>query len=188
MKARFESSITAPRLAHFEWQEPDDDADMRNFRDIVRDGCTIIMIYPDEAGGGPPYDFIYTVGFYLNLLHPELFIKGLLGEAAGNMMNALFKYVEGGRSLKDGDSIRYDFGEGEQKLVAKAFPKEGYFNYLGWGCWFYRSLLWKVAPIAENKFPVLQLFWPDRQGYYPWQEECDPRVRQIQTPTTNETD
>jgi hypothetical protein len=98
------------------------------------------------------------------------------------MMNDLFHYVENGNRLKDGDTIRYDFGEGERTLVAKVFPQGRYSDYLGWGCWFYRSLFWKVAPIAEHKFPVLQLFWPDPNGLYPWQEGCHPKVMEVQTP------
>ena len=181
MNARFVSSVTAPKLEHFEWQEPDGEEDLARFRNIVTQGCTILMIYPDAAGSGPPYDFIYTVGFYLNLQHPEIFIKGLLSDVTGDMMNDLFRYVESGRKLKDGDTVRYDFGEGEKKLVARAFPQEKYFDYLGWACWFYRSLLWKVAPVAEHKFPVLQLFWPDAHGFYPWDEGCHPAAKQIQT-------
>jgi hypothetical protein len=181
MKGRFASCVTMPKLEGFTWPEPDGEHDLARFRHIVNDGCTILMIYRDEAGSGPPFDFIYTVGFHLNLQHPELFIKGLLGDSAGTMMNALFRYVESGHRIKDGDTVRYDFGEGEKKLVARTFPEEKYFDYLGWGCWFYRSLFFNVAPIAEHKFPVLQLCWPDPHGFYPWDEQCHPEARRIQS-------
>lgn len=182
MKARYESSVTAPKLAHFEWQEPEGENDLNKFRDIVTMGCTILAIYPEGECSGPPFDFLYTVGFYLNLEHPEFLIKGILSEAAGKMLNSLFDYVEGGARVRDGEGIRYDLGDGEIRFVAKTFPLDRYFDYLSWGCWFYRSLLWNVSPIAEHKFPVLQLFWPDKHGSYPWDEACDPRVRALQTP------
>ncbi len=188
MLGRYESSVTAPKLPHFEWQEPEDEKDLKDFRDIVTAGCTVLMIYPDEAGGGPPFDFIYTVGFYLNLQHPEFFIKGILSDAAGTMMNSLFLHVEDGNHIKDGTVVHYDLGDGEIKFVAKTFPLDRYYDYMGWGCWFYRSLFWKISPIAVPKFPVLQLFWPDAQGLYPWDDGCDPRVRAIQTPVEVESE
>src|SRR6266446_4281163 len=105
MEPKYKTSITAPKLPGFEWQEPDGEKDLKNFKDIVTHGCTILMIYRDEAETGPPYDFVYTVGFYLNLQHPEFFIEGLLGVSAGDMMNSLFRYVESGHRIKDGDTV-----------------------------------------------------------------------------------
>ncbi len=179
---KYKSSLKSPPIPGFEWQDPDDDRDRASFRSILTDGCTILMIHSDEAASGPPYDFVYTVGFFLNLQQPEFFIKGLLSDRTGRMMNDLFKYVEQGHTIKDGDSLRYDFGEGEKKLIARHFPQQRYHEYLGWGCWFYRSLLWKQNPVGEHKFPVLQLFWPDRSGLYPWDAGCDSQAREVQTP------
>lgn len=179
---RYIASLKSPPIKGFEWQDPEDDQDRGSFRSILTDGCTILMIHPDEAASGPPYDYVYTVGFFLNLQQPEFFIKGLLSNSAGRMMNDLFKYVEQGARIKEGDTLRYNFGEGEKKLVARYFPQRRYQDYLGWGCWFYRSLLWRQDPVGEHKFPVLQLFWPDRRGLYPWDADCDPKARAIQTP------
>ena len=167
-------------MAGFEWQEPEDDKDRSSFNDILTQGCTILMIYDDEAEGAP-FDSIYTTGFYLNLQHPEFFIKGLLDSSAADIMNCLFRYVENGNRIGDGDTVRHDFGHGEKRLVAKRFPQERYDDYLGWGCWFYRSLRWKVEPVIEHKFPVLQLLWPDSKGLYPWEDGCDPRVVKAQS-------
>lgn len=147
------------------------------------------MIYDDEVGHGPPYRHIYTVGNYLNLGHPEFFIKGTSGTQEADMMNDLFRYVEAGNKIADGDTVRHNLGQGETCFIARSFPKEFYFDYLGWGCWFYRSLLYNEQPLLEHKFPVLQLFWPDKQGRYPWEPDCDPIVTQAQAlvpvPDTN---
>jgi hypothetical protein len=178
--ARYLSSLKSPKLASFEWQEPEDDKDRSSFRDILTAGCTILMIHDDESAPAPPFGLIYTVGLYLNLGHPEFFIKGALDDSQANLMNSLFQYVEAGNKISDGDSVRHDFGNGEVRFVAKAFPQNRYFDYLGWGCWFYRSLLFKVSPVCEHKFPVLQLFWPDAVGKYPFEEGCDERVVKMQ--------
>lgn len=179
--AKYLSSLKQPRLTAFGWQEPENEKDRRSFHDILTTGCTIPMIYDDKAEPGAPYDFIYTTGFFLNLGHPEFFIKGALDESAADMMNALFRYVEAGNQIGDGDSVRHDLGKGEICFIAKTFPHDRYFDYLGWGCWFYRSLFYKQPPVLEHKFPVLQLFYPDRIGKYPWDEGCDPGVLKMQT-------
>ena len=178
MDARFKKSLTQPRIAGFEWQEPEDQSDATTFRHILTHGCSIINIIDHEDY---PSGYVYTVGFYLNLNHPEFLLMGVSTNAAARMLNHLFSYVESGNTIKDGEGVRYDFGIGERRLVAQAVPQERYFDYLGWGCWFYRSLLFKVSPVAEHKFPVLQLCWPDKEGKYPWEGECDASVRVAQT-------
>ncbi|HWB59514.1 MAG TPA: DUF4262 domain-containing protein [Chthoniobacteraceae bacterium] len=181
-QAKYKDSVKSPKIPGFVWQEPENDHDVKLYRDITVAGCTILVITPDSIEDpNPPYDFVYTVGFYLNLSHPEFFIKGVSGNCAGNMMNQLFAYVESGHKIEEGHTVRHDFGMGEKKLVAKLVPQEVYFDYLGWGCWFYRSLIWNVSPIAEHKFPVLQLFWPDPNGFYPWDANCNQKVREVQT-------
>jgi hypothetical protein len=151
------------------------------FRDILTHGCSVLTITPDEENPEPPYDFTYTLGFYLNLLHPEFLILGISPDVSVRLMNSLFAVIEAGDRFAENHTLRYNFGLGERKLVAKLVPQERYYDYLGYGCWFYRSPLWNVSPIAEHKFPVLQLVWPDPAGLYPWDPGCDPRVRDIQT-------
>ncbi|MBK8039163.1 MAG: hypothetical protein IPK22_18825 [Verrucomicrobiaceae bacterium] len=64
---KYINSLNSPRLKSFEWQQPEDDKDRRSFRDILDDGCTILMIHDDDSDPGPPYHSIYTIGLYLNL-------------------------------------------------------------------------------------------------------------------------
>ncbi|MBK8039166.1 MAG: DUF4262 domain-containing protein [Verrucomicrobiaceae bacterium] len=116
----------------------------------------------------------------LNLGRPEFFIKGSLEESAADMMNALFRYVENGNTINDGDTVRHDLGYGEVRFVAKSVAQDRYFDHLGWGCWFYRSLIYKESPLFEHKFPVLQLLWPDKHGKYPFEEGCDPQASKLQ--------
>jgi hypothetical protein len=181
MEAKYKDSLTSPKVPAFEWQDPQDDGDRQMFRDILTDGCHIITVYPDGTTPEQSFDFAYSVGFYLNLLHPEFLIMGISSDSAGRVMNDLFAYIESGAKIAENHTLRYDLGKGEKRLVAKLVPQERYFDYLGHACWFYRSLLWKVEPLAEHKFPVLQLFWPDAAGLYPWDPGCDSRVKEIQT-------
>jgi len=186
MEAKYQDSIKFPKLAGFEWQDPENDWDMTLYRDIVRQGCTILQITSDEGKPDINSEFVYSVGFYLNLKHPEFLIMGILGDSVGNFMKSLFHYVESGKTISEGHTVRHDFGTDEKKMIAKWVSRERYFDYLGWGCWFYRSLLWKVRPIAEHKFPVLQLFWPDKNGFYPWEPDCNPVAKRVQTLVSQE--
>ncbi|MDD5260924.1 MAG: DUF4262 domain-containing protein [Methylacidiphilales bacterium] len=187
MDARYKNSVTSPRIPGFVWQEPQDSRDLSIFRDITTHGCSVLQITPDDTNPDLPYDYCYSIGFYLNLGHAEFLVMGITN--IGNMMNDLFSYVETGHSVADQHSIRYDLGRGEVQFKARPVPQERYFDYLGYGCWFYRSLLFKAPAVAAHKFPVLQLCWPDKNGYYPWEPACDPRARQIQTlePMESET-
>jgi len=181
MEAKFRDSLLSPKIAGFEWQEPDGEGDRNIYRDILTEGCTILVIEPDEHRPDLQSDFAYSIGFYLNLLHPEFLIMGASGNAAARLMNWLFASIESGKRIKENDTVTCDLGKGDRKLVARLVSQERYFDYLGYACWFYRSLLWKVPPVAEHKFPVLQLFWPDPAGLYPWEPGCDARAREIQT-------
>lgn len=181
MDPRFKKSLTEPKIPGFEWQEPEDPGDRDIFRDILTYGCSVLCIEGDPTAPNLRSEFAYSIGFYLNLSHPELLLMGISGDAATRMMNSLFSYVETGKTIRDGDGVRHDFGAGELRLVAKLVPQRMYHSYLGYACWFYRSLLFKIQPIAEHKFPVLQLCWPDKAGNYPWEPECNANVRRAQT-------
>lgn len=58
--ARYLSSLKSPKLDSFEWQEPENDKDRSSFRDILTDGCTILMNYDDEAAPVTPSDLIFN--------------------------------------------------------------------------------------------------------------------------------
>ncbi len=181
MEAKYQSSRTSPKIPGFEWQEAESKMDRDIFRDILTTGRSILAVAPDEKHPRVTCDFAYSLGFYLNLVHPELLIMGLPSDSSGQLLNLLFAQVEAGEHYFEDQPLTYDFGLGETKLVPKFVPQERYGDFLGYGCWFYRSLRWNVRPVAEHKFPVLQLFWPDAAGYYPWQPVCDPQVRKMQT-------
>ena len=44
MDARYKKSLTQPRIAGFEWQEPEDEEDVKTYRHILTKGCSIIQI------------------------------------------------------------------------------------------------------------------------------------------------
>lgn len=48
-----------------------------------------------------------------------------------------------------------------------------YEEHLGQALWLYKNL--------ENSFPCLQLVWPDRAGYMPWDKELNKNYVGLQS-------
>jgi hypothetical protein len=173
--ARYLSSLTNPRIEGFQWQEPDDEGDRKMFRDILEFGCQTIGIQADHLV--PDYSF--SIGLYLNFLHPEILFMGISMDACARAINILCEEAAGGRALSAGDT-RADLFDAPRPLRFVPVPTNRYFDYLGTATWFYRSLFYR-EPVMEHKFPVLQGLWPDANGFYPDDPRCRPEVQKAQT-------
>lgn len=176
MSPRFISSLHNPKIPGFEWRDPEDDGDRKMFRDILEFGCEVIGIEPTEHS--PDYSF--SVGLYLNFLYPEILIMGVSAQSSCRAINSLCEEASSGLKVEAGD-VRTDLFEVPRPVRFVPVPQEFYFEYLGYAVWFYRSLLFRVEPVATHKFPVLQAVWPDDCGYYPDDPRCDANVRKAQT-------
>jgi hypothetical protein len=176
MTARYIESLKNPRIPGFEWQEPEDEADRKMFRDILEYGCQVIAI---EPGKNSP-DFSFSVGLYLNFLHPEILIMGISSQACHKAINLICEEAAAGKIIRAGDE-RSDLFEVRRPVRFAPVDKNRYFDYLGYAAWFYRSLLLRVPPPMEHKFPVFQALWPDKSLLYPDNPQCDENVRRAQT-------
>jgi len=67
--------------------------------------------------------------------------------------------------------------EGTQARL-ETFSPDFFRQHLGWALWFAHHRGLKL----EN-FGCLQLLWPDKNGHFPMDEDCNAEVRRIQTPT-----
>jgi hypothetical protein len=175
LDARYVDSLKNPKIPGFQWQNPEDDGDRKMFRDILEYGCQVIAV---EAGPTSP-DFAYSVGLYLNFLHPEILIMGVSSQSCCRAINQICREAASGKSTREGHE-RSDLFEVARPIRFVAVPKERYFDYLGYATWFYRSLLYLVSPLGEHKFPVLQALWPDKNLVYPDSPQCDENVRRVQ--------
>lgn len=169
-------SLKNPKIPGFEWQDPEDDGDRKMFRDILEHGCQVIAV---EAGPRSP-DFAYSVGLYLNFLHPEILIMGVSSQSSLKAINQIRREAASGGTVREGDE-RMDLFEVARPVKFTTVAKERYFEYLAYAAWFYRSLLYRVSPPMQHKFPVLQALWSDKNLLYPDNPKCDAKVRKIQT-------
>ena len=110
------------------------------------------------AGEGDSPGYVFTIGLWKTYRHPELivFTPGDPMEQSG-LLTAVAKRVAVGEVFVEGKAHEGLFG----KFSGSLRPVRRFWNaeFLGTASRFYNS----------HDFPVLQLFWPDPQGLFPWQ-------------------
>lgn len=180
MSARYESSRDTPQIDGFRWREPEDESDKKAFSDILDEGCHLLQILPDRDAPDVP-EYVYSIGFYLNLLHPEIMIMGIPSSVSGSMINDLFHHVASGNPIWDREYVTYDIEEERVRFAVREIEERSYHDYLGYANWFYRSLRTEAAAGIEYNYPVIQLVWPDSEGRYPWEPGCESAVVVAQT-------
>lgn len=106
--------------------------------------------------------FSFTTGFWVNAEHPELIMFSIPDEIAHAVYWDVFREAKAGRPLTIGKRTDQVFAN----LPAYLFPvaKRFYADHLGWSRWFY----------GGDKFPCVQVIWPDRAGVFPWEKGFDP--------------
>jgi hypothetical protein len=153
----------------FEWPKPENEGDAATLRHIREHGCSIINIPWGGTVKEPPFSF--SIGLFANYGHPELILIGMNGENAGPIINEVRDHVAKGRTFADGE-ICDEILANDYKVCFLHVPLMVYPQYLGTALWFYAK-----CPVV---FPCLQAVWPDVNGHFPWEAECDADARQDQ--------
>lgn len=153
-------------LDTFEWPKPDGEADEHLFRNVRERGCQILGIVGDERA--PNYAF--SIGLYLNYGQAELIVFGLDPNVACIIINNIRDRAAIGRTYAAGDVC--DDLLVDQKVCFVEVPLHEYSAYLGTAIWFYEKL--------PRPFPCVQIVWPDRQGWFPWETGYDASLKKCQ--------
>jgi len=141
-------------------------ADQKFLSNIETHGWVVTKVFGSEGETGP--EFAYSAGLFHVYKHPEIIIFGLDLDIMHKIINNIGNAVKSGTQFESGNEYQHIFAKcGCQfRLVEPAWYKD----YLGWAIWFYEG----------SKFPVLQCFWPDREGRYPWDPGCASGVVELQ--------
>lgn len=133
--------------------------------DVQEHGWHVVAV-PGEGRPG----FLFTIGLWETYKHPELLVFAASEDPRGfaDNVNAVVQKIAAGEKLEAGKATAGAFGKFDAG-VRKVLPK-WYRSFLGTALGYYDS--------AE--FPVLQLFWPDREGHYPWQSGFDESIFSFQ--------
>ena len=126
----------------------------------------------DPDGNDP--NFCYSIGFTKTLEAPEFIVFGLDLELMHNMLWEVFRQVQAGAKPEHG--MRWaDVLEGFDCISLKADHPELLTEYSTSANWFWKD------QVNEGHPPIYQLVWPGaQQGLFPWEEDCDPYVIEMQ--------
>jgi hypothetical protein len=132
--------------------------------DIAKYGWHCVNILQD--GDEPPWSF--TIGLFETWKNPELIVFGLKSGVAHTILNIVAQDLAAGRKpdlslptddLLNGYSCRF-----------VEVPKSQYHEHVGFGRWYYQG----------NKFPLFQIVWPSKDGYFPWEACASDSFKQWQ--------
>lgn len=176
MEPRYIQSLRNPRIEGFRWVSPQDELDERIYREVLSDGCSVLSFKSSPTA----CEFSYSVGLYLNFLHPEILLMGLHPATAHGIICRIRDAASEGEFLA-ADAVRCDLFADGRAVRFRPVPQERYLDYLGRNCNLYFSLFLRGAALDDFKFPVLQGVWSDKEGRFPDDPDCDPGFKAIHT-------
>lgn len=148
-----------------EWGGPvSEERDGRIAKNVVDYGWHVMGVAGDDAPG----DWGYSIGLWHTLRSPEVSVFGLPSQTAMRVANAAGAAVRDGNPLEP-DQRRGDVLNGYDVVVRPVHPS-WYHDFFGAGIDFYQT-----PPL-----PITQLFWPDKDGRFPWVDGADERCRTSQ--------
>jgi hypothetical protein len=133
--------------------------------DIEKLGWHIVGV---KGQGGP--GFLFTIGLWKSYKHPEILLFAP-SEDPSNMANplvALVKQVAAGETLKSGDLLGKVFRD--QEGAVRDVLRQWLSSFMGTAGGVYGN--WD--------FPVIQVYWPDKAGLFPWQSGFNPDLYPLQ--------
>ena len=139
-------------------------AEQKILSDIRSEGWHVINVMPEAGSPG----WAFSIGLFEKFGQPEILIFGLREPTMKQLINQVAENMGEGSEYADGyrdESLLEGYGCAFKK-VEKVWLAET----AGLGLWYY----------GEREFPMLQLYWPDRNGRFPWDKRCDPAIRQLQ--------
>jgi hypothetical protein len=119
-----------------------------------------------------PPPFVYTCGLMTTFRHPEAIILGLSPRAAYSILEVMVEDIRRGRSFAAPGA--YDGVLTELPIAVRAVNPSQHELYLGYA----------MGHCRHNGNPggltAVQVFWPDKQGRFPFERECSPEVAALQ--------
>lgn len=132
---------------------PKDDSDRRVLRDVRERGWHVLHVAPTaESVAG----WSFTLGLPHSFDHPELLVFGLPAPTAQALLDRAVAKIAGGhvfRPALPAEGILDGYICSTQPV-----RRRWYRAFVGYALWFHQG----------DRFGLLQLFWPDAEGVFPW--------------------
>ena len=122
----------------------------------------LVLGEPDVPG------WSYTIGLFTNFGHPEVAMFGLDPRVMHQVLNIVGRSVQRGDRFSDGVETRALLEE--HRCIFRAVSPIWALDLFVYARWFH-------GPVD---FPMLQVFWPDHAGRYPWQRGFDATLAPYQ--------
>ena len=119
-------------------------------------------------GEGSTPAWTYSVGLFAKYGQPELIVFGLEIETMHEMIARYADLLHAGKEY--GDGVKIDGIIPGHPCVLREVHVSWREPLLCSASWYYHY----------QEYPVLQCFWPDRHGYFPWDDHCNKRSRKVQ--------
>lgn len=160
------------------WFRKDELSDFEReiIENVEKNGCHINAVF-DPEGKDP--SFAYSVGFTKTLekvgrgKNPEVIMFGLPDEVYGPAINELLAMAAAGQSLNDGTRIDKFFGSYDA-VFRTVHPSQITEEYFTSALWYHRT---QMGRQLDN---VAMIVWPDSNGTFPWESECEEWVKNDQ--------
>jgi hypothetical protein len=136
---------------------------------IETNGWALEAVPADTERTPPMPGYTYSVGFPAALGFPEVAIFGLTPSASRGLLDLVADLRRGGTEIPLGVELTGLF-DGDLRCVFAPIDLDD------WGVLFATALAWHRGAA----FDVVQLLWPDRQGFLPTEAGFEQRLRLAQ--------
>ena len=141
--------------------------DRKLLADIHTVGWHTTGVFAQQNEEGPEWAF--SVGLFQSFAHPEVILFGLPLERCTNIVNVIGTAVKEGKRYECKGTYTNILQE-PYRCAFREVHESHYRDHIGFALWFYE----------DDPFPVMQCFWTDKQGLFPWDEECNDYAKHSQ--------
>jgi hypothetical protein len=136
---------------------------------VETDGFAVEPVLPDATTDPPQPAYAYTIGFPAHVAFPEVVVFGLTPVAARGLLGLVADARRGGTEIPL-DVELVGLLDNELRCRFSAVDLDV------WGEWFGTAAAWyRGAP-----FELVQLIYPDRNGFLPYEAGYEQRMRLAQ--------
>lgn len=134
-------------------------------------GYAVETIAPQPEVQPPVGGCTYTIGFPEAFDFPDVIVFGLAPAAATGMLGLVADLLRGGTEIPVGVEVTGLF-DGEQRAVFLPVNAQAHAG------WFTTAASWRRC--AADQLQIVQLLWPDRNGFLPDEAGFDQRLHWAQ--------
>jgi hypothetical protein len=125
---------------------------------VTRSGFTFQPVFPSADTDGEP--FVYTIGLSRTYNHPEIYVVGLDADNAIELLLRTIDKIAGGEVFETPTFFEDEDGD---LFTVRPLVQADVDENSGLG-----------QKVLGHGFPAVQVYYPDENGLFPWEEGCDP--------------